>query len=142
MLFLLKNDPAVLSKIASSPEYSSVFKVVLTPVKESEEFIAGNSCKYTWTTLNHVVPLNYIAGTWMNWKLHGFCKLRGNVFIIVLLILVEMVSRHLKPIIKHKDNCLHIWQPIWFKGDMRVSFLNPHMSLSDKNVHFRTWKCY
>lgn len=39
----LESDPVVHGKIASSAEYSSVFKIVVTPVKESDQQIVDNS---------------------------------------------------------------------------------------------------
>lgn len=39
----MESDPAVLNKFASSPEYSSIFKIVLRPVMEGEEFIVDSS---------------------------------------------------------------------------------------------------
>lgn len=40
----MESDPDVLNKNASSPEYSSIFKILLKPVKENEEVILDNSC--------------------------------------------------------------------------------------------------
>ncbi|KAJ7373699.1 hypothetical protein OS493_011308 [Desmophyllum pertusum] len=40
---LLESDPVVQTKITSSSEYSSIFKVVLTPVKENDQNIVDNS---------------------------------------------------------------------------------------------------
>lgn len=47
---LFQSDPVVHSKIASSTEYSSVFKIVVTRVKESDQRIVDNSCKFSKVT--------------------------------------------------------------------------------------------
>lgn len=39
----LESDPGVFSETTRSPEYSSIFKIVLTPVRNCEEFIIDNS---------------------------------------------------------------------------------------------------
>ena len=60
LFWLFQSDPVVHSKIASSTEYSSVFKVVVTPVKESDQQIVDNSCKFNEVT--DVVPTGQING--------------------------------------------------------------------------------
>jgi len=51
-----QSDPVIHGKIASSSEYSSAFKIVVSPVKQSDQQIVDNSCKFSKVT--GIIPVS------------------------------------------------------------------------------------